>query len=394
MFGIPLDLLSFISLLLFLGVVGKSAQLGLHTWLPDATEGPTPVSALLHAATMVTAGIYLMLRLSFFFDVSNIMVLFAFWGALTAFVASTIGAFQNDIKKIIAYSTCSQLGYMLSACGLHNFAGAYFHLFNHAFFKALLFLGAGSVIHSLGDEQDLRKYGGLLKFLPFTHICLLIASLSLMGLPFFAGFYSKDVVVNSAFITPGMFGRAIYFLLLGAAFFTAFYSFKIVYYTFYSSPRFSHKSINQIVESDYWIKIPMLILSIFAISSGYILVELFIGYGGPLMGLQNKLDTNALFLVESLPQLRKFAPLFAVLASLVIFSLVTKNYLFLFVTMLFENETFLYIWVRFQTFFNKKWFFDYFYFYIVRAVMTVSYHVLFKNFDKGVFEHFFVKKTI
>ena len=194
--GYNLDLLTFISFFIFLGVVGKSAQLGLHTWLPDAMEGPTPVSALLHAATMVTAGIYVFLRLSYFFHMSNIMLMIAFWGALTAFVASTIGAFQNDIKKIIAYSTCSQLGYMLAACGLYNFAGAYFHLFNHAFFKALLFLGAGAVIHAVGDEQDLRKYGGFLPYLPFTHVCLLIGSISLAGLPFFSGFYSKDIIIN------------------------------------------------------------------------------------------------------------------------------------------------------------------------------------------------------
>lgn len=194
--GFNVDVITFISFFLFLGVVGKSAQLGLHTWLPDAMEGPTPVSALLHAATMVTAGVYLLLRLSFFFSVSNIMLFIAFWGALTAFYASTVGAFQNDIKKIIAYSTCSQLGYMVAACGLYNFSGAYFHLFNHAFFKALLFLGAGSVIHAIGDEQDLRKFGGLIVLLPFTQICLLIASLALMGMPFFSGFYSKEVIVN------------------------------------------------------------------------------------------------------------------------------------------------------------------------------------------------------
>jgi NADH:ubiquinone oxidoreductase subunit 5 (subunit L)/multisubunit Na+/H+ antiporter MnhA subunit len=195
-FGFRCDLLTFISFFIFLGIVGKSAQLGLHTWLPDAMEGPTPVSALLHAATMVTAGIYVLLRLSFFFQVSNLMTFIAFWGGLTAFVASTIGAFQNDIKKIIAYSTCSQLGYMLAACGLYNFAGAYFHLFNHAFFKALLFLGAGSIIHALGDEQDLRKFGGLLSMLPLTHVALLIGSFSLMGIPFFSGFYSKDIIIN------------------------------------------------------------------------------------------------------------------------------------------------------------------------------------------------------
>lgn len=186
-----------ICLFFFVAVVGKSAQLGLHTWLPDAMEGPTPVSALLHAATMVTAGVYLLLRISFVLAASpDILLLISFWGSLTAFFAATVGAFQNDIKKIIAYSTCSQLGYMVSACGLNNFSGAYFHLFNHAFFKALLFLGAGSVIHAVLNEQDIRKYGLLINLLPFTFLCMLIGSFSLMGLPFLSGFYSKDVVLN------------------------------------------------------------------------------------------------------------------------------------------------------------------------------------------------------
>lgn len=160
-------------------------------------EGPTPVSALLHAATMVTAGVFLLLRISYFIEeLSSVMIVISFWGALTALFASTVGAFQNDIKKIIAYSTCSQLGYMISACGMHNFAGAYFHLFNHAFFKALLFLGAGSIIHALSDEQDLRKYGQLINFLPLTYFCMFLASLSLAGLPFLSGFYSKDIIIN------------------------------------------------------------------------------------------------------------------------------------------------------------------------------------------------------
>ena len=160
-------------------------------------EGPTPVSALLHAATMVTAGVYLLLRISYVFAASPKILLFiAFWGALTAFFAATIGAFQNDIKKIIAYSTCSQLGYMVSACGLNNFAGSYFHLFNHAFFKALLFLGAGSVIHAVVNEQDIRKYGNLLNLLPYTYICMFIGSCSLAGIPFLSGFYSKDILIN------------------------------------------------------------------------------------------------------------------------------------------------------------------------------------------------------
>lgn len=160
-------------------------------------EGPTPVSALLHAATMVTAGVYLLLRLSpFLTSAPKILLVISFWGALTAFFASTVGAFQYDIKKVIAYSTCSQLGYMVAACGMLNFSGSYFHLFNHAFFKALLFLGAGSIIHALGDEQDMRKYGMLINFLPLTYVCMLIASLSLIGFPFLSGFYSKELVIN------------------------------------------------------------------------------------------------------------------------------------------------------------------------------------------------------
>jgi NADH-ubiquinone oxidoreductase chain 5 len=163
-------------------------------------EGPTPVSALLHAATMVTAGVYLLLRMSHFLEAApNVLLIISFWGALTAFFAATVGAFQNDIKKIIAYSTCSQLGYMVAACGMHNFIGSFYHLFNHAFFKALLFLGAGSIIHALIDEQDLRKYGRLINFLPLTYICMLIGSLSLAGLPFLSGFYSKDVIINWAY---------------------------------------------------------------------------------------------------------------------------------------------------------------------------------------------------
>jgi NADH-ubiquinone oxidoreductase chain 5 len=213
-------------------------------------EGPTPVSALLHAATMVTAGVYLLLRLSFFFSVSNIMLFIAFWGSLTAFYASTVGAFQNDIKKIVAYSTCSQLGYMVAACGLYNFNGAYFHLFNHAFFKALLFLGAGSVIHAIGDEQDLRKFGGMLVFMPFTHICLLVASVALMGLPFFSGFYSKELIVNWSFAFSSDTARTVYFFLLLAALFTTCYSVKIMYYTFYTKPNFSFTHISKISEPD------------------------------------------------------------------------------------------------------------------------------------------------
>ena len=182
------------------GSIGKSAQLGLHTWLPDAMEGPTPVSALIHAATMVTAGVFLILRASPLFEASPFALMVATtFGALTAFFAATVGAVQGDIKRIIAYSTCSQLGYMVMVCGLSSYSVSLFHLVNHGFFKALLFLGAGSIIHAVGDNQHLGKYGGLVQVLPFSYTITLIGSLSLMGFPFMAGFYSKDLILELAF---------------------------------------------------------------------------------------------------------------------------------------------------------------------------------------------------
>jgi NADH-ubiquinone oxidoreductase chain 5 len=190
-----LHLLSLIGIFLFLGAVGKSAQLGLHTWLPDAMEGPTPVSALIHAATMVTAGVFLLARSSFIYEyIPNVLNFITIIGALTAFVAATIGLVQNDMKRVIAYSTCSQLGYMVFACGLSNYSAGFFHLSNHAFFKALLFLSAGSVIHAVSDEQDMRKMGGLKNLIPLTYSMIVVGSLALIGFPFLTGFYSKDLI--------------------------------------------------------------------------------------------------------------------------------------------------------------------------------------------------------
>jgi NADH-ubiquinone oxidoreductase chain 5 len=192
--------LTLISVLLFVGAVGKSAQLGLHTWLPDAMEGPTPVSALIHAATMVTAGVFLIIRCSPLIEYSDdALVIILVFGALTAFFAATVGLVQNDLKRVIAYSTCSQLGYMVFACGLSSYDVSLFHLINHGFFKALLFLSAGSVIHAMADEQDMRRLGGLISSIPFTYTMILIGSLSLMGFPFLTGFYSKDAIIELAY---------------------------------------------------------------------------------------------------------------------------------------------------------------------------------------------------
>ena len=201
------NIVIFSSALLFIAAIGKSAQLGLHTWLPDAMEGPTPVSALIHAATMVTAGVFLIIRCSPIFEFSpEVLFIVVLLGSMTCFFAGTIGLVQNDAKKIIAYSTCSQLGYMFFACGLSNYSVGFFHLFNHAFFKALLFLSAGSIIHALNNEQDLRKMGGLIKVLPLTYSVFVIGSLALMGTPFLAGFYSKDIILETAFVKYNLIG--------------------------------------------------------------------------------------------------------------------------------------------------------------------------------------------
>ena len=200
-FSYEFNLLTVICLLLFLAAVGKSAQIGLHTWLPDAMEGPTPVSALIHAATMVTAGVFLIIRCSILFEYSPVALTFMIvFGGLTAFLGGTVGLFQSDIKKVIAYSTCSQLGYMVFSCGMSGYVTTLYHLANHAFFKALLFLSAGVIIHAISDEQDMRKYGNLRKLLPLIYIFMLIASLALCGFPFYAGWYSKDIIIETVFL--------------------------------------------------------------------------------------------------------------------------------------------------------------------------------------------------
>jgi NADH-ubiquinone oxidoreductase chain 5 len=242
-FNLDCNLLVLIGIFLFFGAVGKSAQLGLHTWLPDAMEGPTPVSALIHAATMVTAGVFLLARSSFIYEYINVVLCFiTVLGAMTAFVASTIGLLQNDLKRVIAYSTCSQLGYMVFACGLSNYSAGIFHLSNHAFFKALLFLSAGSIIHAVNDEQDMRKMGGLKKLVPFTYSMVVIGSLALTGFPFLTGFYSKDLILELAYGKYTYFGYFSYYLGVCGAFFTAFYSTRLLCLTFLSAPS-GHKSV-------------------------------------------------------------------------------------------------------------------------------------------------------
>ena len=237
-FGATFDTITVICILLFIGAMGKSAQIGLHTWLPDAMEGPTPVSALIHAATMVTAGVFLVARCSPLFEYSTTALGFVtFIGASTAFFAATVGLVQNDIKRVIAYSTCSQLGYMFFACGVSAYAAGIFHLYTHAFFKALLFLGAGSVIHAMSDEQDMRRMGGIWRQLPITYAVMWIGSLALAGIPIFAGYYSKDLILEAAYAAHGPFAGYAFWLGLGAAVLTAFYSWRLLFMTFHGAPR-------------------------------------------------------------------------------------------------------------------------------------------------------------
>nr|YP_004581304.1 NADH dehydrogenase subunit 5 [Porites okinawensis]YP_009253451.1 NADH dehydrogenase subunit 5 [Porites lobata]AEG79905.1 NADH dehydrogenase subunit 5 [Porites okinawensis]ANC49236.1 NADH dehydrogenase subunit 5 [Porites lobata]BCS84094.1 NADH dehydrogenase subunit 5 [Porites australiensis] len=268
----PSSDITLICLLLFVGAVGKSAQLGLHTWLPDAMEGPTPVSALIHAATMVTAGVFLLIRSSPLFEQAPFaLMIVIIVGSLTVLLAATVGVVQNDLKKVIAYSTCSQLGYMVVACGISHYSISLFHLMNHAFFKALLFLSAGSVIHALSDEQDIRKMGGLIKLIPLTYILVVIGSLSLMGFPYLTGFYSKDLILELAF--EQYYLTFAYWLGGFSALLTTLYSIRLVYLTFLSNTN-SRKAIFRHAHEGSWnLVLPLIILALGSLFVGYLTKE-------------------------------------------------------------------------------------------------------------------------
>ncbi len=278
--------LTVVCLLLFMGAMGKSAQVPLHTWLPDAMEGPTPVSALIHAATMVTAGVFMLARLSPLFELSHTALLVVtFIGAITAFFAATVGLVQNDIKRVIAYSTCSQLGYMFVALGVGAYGVAIFHLFTHAFFKALLFLGSGSVIHAVSDEQDMRKMGGLRKLIPGTYWMMVIGTLSLTGVGIpatiigTAGFFSKDAIVEASFVGHNAVAGFAFALLVIAACFTAFYSWRLIFMTFHGQPRASEEVMHHVHESPPVMMVPLYLLAAGALFAGVLFAHSFIGEG-------------------------------------------------------------------------------------------------------------------
>ena len=295
------EALTVVCLLLFLGAMGKSAQFLLHTWLPDAMEGPTPVSALIHAATMVTAGVFMIARLSPIFEFSpDALTVITIVGAITAFFAATVGLVQNDIKRVIAYSTCSQLGYMFVALGVGAHGAAMYHLFTHAFFKALLFLGAGSVIHAVSNEQDMRKMGGLRKHIPMTYWMMIIGTIALTGVGIpgtyigTAGFFSKDAIVESAFVGRNAAAGFAFAMLLIAAVMTSFYSWRLIFMTFHGKPRATADVMHHVHESPPVMLVPLYILAVGALFSGYVFYSSFVGHGHHA-GWYNAFFRTALF---------------------------------------------------------------------------------------------------
>jgi proton-translocating NADH-quinone oxidoreductase chain L len=380
-----IKIIDLILFFLFLGAIGKSAQIGLHTWLPDAMEGPTPVSSLLHAATMVTAGVFLLVRCSFIFEKSNfILFLIIIIGSCTALFSSIIATYQYDIKKIIAYSTCSQLGYMFFSSGLSNYNITLFHLFNHAFFKALLFLGAGSIISTLLDEQDMRKMGGLIYKIPFTYLSILIGSLAIMGFPFLTGFYSKDILLESTLVAYSLDSLYIYVVGVLTAFFTAVYSFKLIFFVFFIKTNVYNKKVI-LVESNNYILIPLFVLSISSIFIGYLFSEIFLGVG-------NNYINNSIFInfehynnieIEFLRPLVKNIPLILTLLGIFFsYRFFVKSY---YKSINTNNKYYIIKKNIYATFYNAG-FFNFFYNRIFLYLFKIFYTVNVKNIEKGFFE--------
>jgi NADH-quinone oxidoreductase subunit L len=316
--GMQVDVLTLICLLLFVGAMGKSAQFLLHTWLPDAMEGPTPVSALIHAATMVTAGVFMVARLSPLFELAPIALGFVtFIGATTAFFAATVGLVQNDIKRVVAYSTCSQLGYMFVAEGVGDYGAGIFHLFTHAFFKALLFLGAGAVIIALHHEQDMRRMGALRKVLPFTWAMMLIGTLSLTGFPFTSGFVSKDAIIEAAYAAGTPIGIYGFVLTSAAALLTSFYSWRLMFLTFEGKPREKPAVLEHAHEPPWTMGLPLVLLALGSLLAGAVFMHFFIG-GDHVSFWRGSLVTHAEEAHHELPILVTLAPTLAMAAGFAI----------------------------------------------------------------------------
>lgn len=385
-----LDRLTVITLLLFWGALGKSAQIGLHIWLPDAMEGPTPVSALIHAATLVTAGVFLVIRCSAMFEKSpNSLFILAIMGALTAFFAGTVGLVQSDLKRVIAFSTCSQLGFMVFACGLSHYSVALFHLANHALFKALLFLSAGCVIHGLLDEQDLRKMGGMIQLLPMSYTMILIGSLALVGFPFLTGFYSKDVILEIALTTPTLAGNFTHWLGCLAAFCTSFYSFRLIFLCFINDTNTKKVYVEHAHDAPIKMAFPLMILSIGSIFWGFLSKDMLIGLGSPffLNGIMISYENLITIDAEFASALLKNVPF--------IFTIVGATLAFLLINCFLTSKETIYAykmtsWYRqFYVYLVQKWHFDQIgNELIVHKLMNFGYRISFQSLDKGNIETF------
>nr|YP_009122457.1 NADH dehydrogenase subunit 5 [Sarocladium implicatum]AJI44526.1 NADH dehydrogenase subunit 5 [Sarocladium implicatum] len=380
------NIITLIGICLLIGAMAKSSQVGLHIWLPMAMEGPTPVSALIHAATMVTAGVYLLIRSSPLIEYSSTVLLICLWlGAITTVFSSLIGLFQQDIKKIIAYSTMSQLGMMVIAIGLSSYNIAIFHLMNHAFYKGLLFLGAGAVIHAVGDNQDLRKYGGLITFLPLTYTVILIASLSLVAFPFMTGFYSKDFILESAYGQYFFSSINVYFIAVIGAIFTTLYSVKVIYLTFITNPNGSINYYKNAHEGDIFLSLPLVVLAIFSIYFGYITKDIYIGLGSGFF-IDNSIFIHPMheILINTefgVPTLFKLIPFILT----VVFSILAVIYPE-FMGNIITNFKFTKLGYYIFGFFNQRFLIEFFYNnYIVNTVLNIGGKTT-KILDKGSVE--------
>ena len=379
--GFETSLVTLICVFLFIGAMGKSAQFLLHTWLPDAMEGPTPVSALIHAATMVTAGVFLVVRCSPLFEYSQTSLnLVAIVGMITAIFAASVALVQNDIKKIVAYSTCSQLGYMFFAAGIGAYHVAMFHLFTHAFFKALLFLGAGSVIHAFKDEQDIRKMGGIRKKLPYTYFFMLIGTLALTGFPFFSGFYSKDAIIEFAYLSDTLIGNYAAILGIFTAFLTAIYSWRLFFKTFHGTYNNKLVPINETHESPIVMLIPLFFLAIGAILSGFIFKEILIGYNS------NEFWESSIFFLNEIQHDHIPLWLLSITPLLVILAIPLSFYYFVSNTKIIES--FKNTNLPLYNFLLNKWYIDELYELIFVKPIKLIGSFFWKKGDVGIIDRF------
>ena len=380
--GINFKSVDLICLLLFLGAMGKSAQFLLHTWLPDAMEGPTPVSALIHAATMVTAGVFLVVRCSPIYEYSELALsIITIVGILTAFFAATVALVQSDIKKIIAYSTCSQLGYMFFAAGIGAYNVAMFHLFTHAFFKALLFLGSGSVIHSFKDEQNINQMGGVWKKLPYTYSLMIIGTLALTGFPFLSGFYSKEAIIEFAFLRGNTLGMFAAYSGIFVALLTSIYSWRLIFKTFHGNYNNSKVSIESMHESPLVMLLPLLVLAIGSIFAGILFKGLFIGHE-----MSYDFWGSSIKFLEPLSIKHPPTWFLFLTPALVIISIPISFYLFIInkkvVEKLVRMNRPLYLFLK------NKWYFDELYDYIFVSPSKRIGHFLWKKIDESIIDRF------